>query len=83
MEVAAPLEEPTAVEPAEVGTTAEDSEEALAVEETAALELSPEVAEAVAVGVALVSAGAELEELAPVEAALVALVVSTGGTEMG
>lgn len=81
--MAAPLEEPTAVEPAEVGSTEEDSaEEEAAVEEPAALELSLEVAVAVEVGVALVSAGVELEELAPVEEALVALVVSTGGTEM-
>lgn len=78
VEVAAPLEpepavlEPAAVEPAEEDSAAEE-------EDSAALELP--VAEAVAV--ALVSAGAELEELDSVALALEALLVVTGGTEMG
>lgn len=79
VEVAAPLEpepavwEPAAVEPAEVDSAAE--------EDSAALELP--VAEAVAVGVALVSAGTELEELDWLALALEAVVVATGGTEIG
>jgi hypothetical protein len=79
VEVAAPLEWPAVWEPAAEEDSA--AEEDAAEEDSAALELP--VADAVAVGVALVSAGAELEELDSLALALEALVVAIGGTEMG
>jgi hypothetical protein len=74
VEVAAPLEpEPAVLEPAAV----ELAEEVSAAEEEDSTALELPVAEA------LVSAGAELEELDSVALALEALLVVTGGTEMG
>ena len=77
VEVAAPEEEPTGLDPVAVVPVVVLSVSAAEEEDSTALELSL----ADPVGVAVVSAGAELEALGVSEA--LALVVSIGGIEMG
>lgn len=82
VEVVAPVELPTVEDPALVEEPgAVKREEVDPAAEDSAAPGRP-VAETVAMGVALVSAGVELEELVSVVLTL-GVVVTTGGTEMG